>query len=83
MPNRKARREKLRGTPKHLRGVPVLDISAEQLASYFPGKEDGDIMTIAGFGRDQKGGVVRVAPGKETPLRVKVRQNGMVKRQAD
>lgn len=78
--SRAERRAKFRGTPKALRGVPALDIKESDLRRYLPQAQDGDILTIKGFGRGQAGGFVRVEHGNETPIRIKVRRDGLDKR---
>lgn len=76
---REQRREGRRNTPSDLRDVPVLDITSSDLAQHFPGLEDGDIVTLKGFGRGQSGGYVKVERGQESPVRIKVRGYGLVK----
>lgn len=76
--NRAQRRAELRGTPRNLRGVPVISITREHMAAHFPpSTRDGDVVTLRGFSTrvqaDGKRAIIKCEPGNETPFKLELR----------
>lgn len=75
--NRQQRRNEARGTPAKLRGVPVVSITREDMAKYFPPSyAGGEVCTLAGYTYEMRNGkrvVVRCLPGSEKPFKLEIR----------
>lgn len=71
--NRAARRAEARRVPQALRSVPIVSVTPQHFYEHFRNHQPGDIITLKGWKRGERGGLVKCAEGEETPVKLELR----------